>query len=84
MDELAPSTDDRRRAATARLNFLTLDPVRPQDVRPPILASWVRSRRRNLPADRIAVPYVADPDLDLPLTRSAKPVMQQLHQNLDG
>ncbi|MEU4286769.1 GAF domain-containing protein [Kribbella sp. NPDC026596] len=83
MDELA-ATDDSVRAATARLNFLTLDPVRPQDVRPPILASWVRSRRWNLPADRITLPYVADPDLDLPLTRSARPVLQQLHQNLDG
>lgn len=84
MDELAPSTEDNRRAATARLNFLTLDPVRKQDVRPPILASWVRSRRWNLPADRITLPYVADPDLDVPLTRSATPVLRQLHENLDG
>ncbi|TDW24502.1 sigma-54-dependent Fis family transcriptional regulator [Kribbella kalugense] len=84
MDELAPSMEDNRRAATARLNFLTLDPVRQQDVRPPILASWVRSRRWKLPADRITLPYVADPDLDLPLTRSARPVLQQLHENLDG
>jgi len=84
VDELAPSIEDNRRAATARLNFLTLDPVRPQDVRPPILASWVRSRRWKLPADRITLPYVADPDLDIPLTRSAAPVLRQLHQNLDG
>ncbi|MEU4195364.1 GAF domain-containing protein [Kribbella sp. NPDC026611] len=84
MDEIAPTAADNRRAATARLNFLTLDPVRTQDVRPPILASWVRSRRFKLPADRITLPYVADPDLDIPLTRSARPVLQQLHQNLDG
>ncbi|WP_371400478.1 siderophore-interacting protein [Kribbella sp. NBC_00662] len=84
MDEIAPSMEDNRRAATARLNFLTLDPVKTQDVRPPILASWVRSRRWNLPADRITLPYVADPDLDIPLTRSAAPVLRQLHQNLDG
>lgn len=84
MDEIEPSVEDSRRAATARLNFLTLDPVRPQDVRTSILASWVRSRRWNLPADRITLPYIADPDLDLPLTRSASPVLQQLHQNLDG
>ena len=38
----------------------------------------------NLPADRIDLPYVADPDLDLPLTRSARPVLRQLHENLDG
>ena len=84
MDELEPSTEDNQRAATARLNFLTLDPVRPQDVRPPILASWVRSRHFQLPADRITLPYVADPDLDLPLTRSARPILRQLHENLDG
>ncbi|RZT27677.1 transcriptional regulator of acetoin/glycerol metabolism [Kribbella sp. VKM Ac-2569] len=84
MDELAPSIMDNRRAATARLNFLTLDPVAPQDVRPPILASWVRSRHWNLPADRITLPYVADPDQDLPLTRSAGPVLRKLHENLDG
>src|SRR5205085_124441 len=50
VDELTPTPEDSRRAATARRNFLTLDPVEPQDVRPPILASWVRSRRWNLPA----------------------------------
>ena len=85
MDELAPSVEDSRRAAAARLNFLTLDPVRPQDVRPPILASWVRSRRHwHLPADRITLPFIEDPDLDIPLTRSARPVLQKLHENLDG
>src|SRR3954453_4291305 len=84
VDERAPSAEDNRRAATARLNFLTLDPVTSQDVRPPILASWVRSRLWNLPADRIMLPYVADPDLDVPLTRSAGPVLRQLHENLDG
>ncbi|MGW7680507.1 sigma-54-dependent Fis family transcriptional regulator [Kribbella sp. NPDC054772] len=84
MDELAPSLEDNRRTASARLNFLTLDPVKPQDVRPPILASWARSRRWNLPADRITLPYVADPDLDVPLTRSASGVLRQLHENLDG
>ncbi|MEV0787971.1 GAF domain-containing protein [Kribbella sp. NPDC050459] len=84
MDEHAPSAEENQRAAAARLNFLTFDPVRSQDVRPPILASWQRSRRWNLPADRITLPYVADPELDLPLTRSARPVLERLHENLDG
>jgi len=79
-----PTEDDSGRAAKARLNFLTLDPVGPKDVRPSILASWVRSRRWNLPADRISLPYVADPDLELPLSRSARPVLQQLHEHLAG
>ncbi|HWD82252.1 MAG TPA: GAF domain-containing protein [Kribbella sp.] len=84
MDELAPTADGNLRTATARLNFLTLDPVEPRDVRPPILASWVRSQHWKLPPDRIQLPYVADPDLDLPLTRSAGPVLRKLHENLDG
>ncbi|TWD82494.1 transcriptional regulator of acetoin/glycerol metabolism [Kribbella amoyensis] len=85
MDELAPlSGDDSRRAAKARLRFLTAEPVPPRDVRPPILASWLRARRMNLPADRIALPYIADPDPDLPLTRSARPVLQRLHEHLAG
>jgi transcriptional regulator of acetoin/glycerol metabolism len=84
VDELAPTADDNSRTATARLSFLTLDPVETRDVRPPILASWVRSQRWKLPADRIQLPYVADPDLDLPLTRSAGPVLRKLHENLDG
>jgi transcriptional regulator of acetoin/glycerol metabolism len=84
VDELAPTADDNIRTATARLHFLTLDPVEARDVRPPILASWVRSQRWKLPPDKIELPYVADPDLDLPLTRSAGPVLRKLHENLDG
>ncbi len=85
MDEDALSVEaDSRRAAQARLRFLTLDPVEPHQVRPSILASWVRSRRWNLPADRIALPYVADPDLEVPLARSARPVLQQLYEHLAG
>ncbi|NUR96749.1 MAG: Fis family transcriptional regulator [Kribbellaceae bacterium] len=84
MDELAPTADDNLRTAAARLNFLTFDPVEARDVRPPILASWVRSQHWNLPPDKIQLPYVADPDLDLPLTRSAGPVLRKLHENLDG
>ena len=71
-------------AAKARLSFLTLDAFPVGDVRRPVLASWVRSRRWNLPADRIDLPYVADPDLDLPLARSATPVLRRLHEHLDG
>jgi transcriptional regulator of acetoin/glycerol metabolism len=73
-----------RRTAEARLHFLTYDPFPVGDVRRPVLASWVRSRRRNLPADRIELPYVADPDLDQPLARSATPVLRRLHEHLDG
>ncbi|HZX03266.1 sigma-54-dependent Fis family transcriptional regulator [Kribbella sp.] len=84
MDELTPTADDNLRTAAARLHFLTLDPVEVRDVRPPILASWVRSQHWNLPPDRIQLPYVADPDLEIPLARSAAPVLRKLHENLDG
>ncbi|GAA0928538.1 helix-turn-helix domain-containing protein [Kribbella koreensis] len=84
MEELETVTADSPRTAGARLSFLTYDAFPVGDVRRPVLASWVRSRRRNLPADRIDLPYVSDPDLDQPLTRSADPVIMRLHEHLDG
>lgn len=84
MEELETASGDSGRTEQARLSFLTHDPFPVGDVRRPVLASWVRSRRRNLPADRIDLPYVADPDLDQPLARSADPVLLRLHEHLDG
>jgi sigma-54 dependent transcriptional regulator, acetoin dehydrogenase operon transcriptional activator AcoR len=77
----APDSD---RLAQTRERFLTRDPVEPQYVRDPILASWWRSREWNVPADRIELSYVRDPDLDTPLTRSAMPVLRHLRENVDG
>ena len=53
-------------------------------MRDPILASWWRSRDWNVPADRIELSYVRDPDMDTPLTRSAMPVLRHLRENVDG
>ncbi|MEV0286991.1 MULTISPECIES: GAF domain-containing protein [unclassified Kribbella] len=83
MDEVAPESGDSR-LAQARLRFLTYDAFPLGDVRRPVLASWVRSQRWNLPADRIDLPYVADPDLELPLARSATPVLSRLYEHLAG
>ncbi|MFI7063793.1 sigma-54-dependent Fis family transcriptional regulator [Kribbella sp. NPDC050124] len=83
MDEVVPESGDSR-LAQARLKFLTYDAFPASDVRRPILASWVRSQRWNLPADRIDLPYVTDPDLDLPLARSATPVLHRLYEHLAG
>jgi transcriptional regulator of acetoin/glycerol metabolism len=77
----APDSD---RLAQTRERFLTKEPVEPQHVRDPILASWWRSREWNVPADRIELSYVRDPDLDTPLTRSALPVLRHLRENVDG
>jgi len=75
---------DGGRLAQTRERFLTREPMDPHQVRDPILASWWRSRDWNVPADRIELSYVRDPDLDTPLTRSAMPVLRHLRENVDG
>jgi len=70
--------------AQARERFLTAEPIEPGQVRDTILASWRRSREWHVAADRIDLSYVRDPDLDTPLTRAALPVLQNLHENLQG
>ncbi|HEY7433226.1 MAG TPA: GAF domain-containing protein [Streptosporangiaceae bacterium] len=72
------------RLAKARERFLVSDPVKPGDVRGPILASWWRSLQWKVAADRVTLSYVRDPDMDTPLTRSALPVLKSLHENLEG
>lgn len=75
---------DGERVATVRERFLTAEPIEPNRVRDAILASWWRSRAWNVAADRIDLPYVRDPDLDTPLSRSAMPVLRKLLEHLDG
>jgi transcriptional regulator of acetoin/glycerol metabolism len=70
--------------AKARERFLTAESVEPYHVRDTILASWWRSRRSRVAADRIDLSYIRDPDLDTPLTRSAMPVLRSLRSALDG
>ena len=77
-------TPDRGGIAQNRERFLTREPVDPHEVRDPILASWWRSRDWNVPADRIELSYVRDPNLDTPLTRSAMPVLRHLRENVEG
>ncbi len=76
--------ESSERLAQTRERFLTREPVEPHQVRDPILASWWRSRDWNVPADRIELSYIRDPDLDTPLTRSALPVLRHLRENVDG
>jgi sigma-54 dependent transcriptional regulator, acetoin dehydrogenase operon transcriptional activator AcoR len=79
-----PEVSSDRRLARARERFLTGEPVEPGQVRDTILASWRRSRACHVAADRIDLSYIRDPDLDTPLTRTALPVLQNLHENLQG
>ena len=79
-----PEVRDDSRLARARERFLTGEPLEPGQVRDTILASWSRSREWHVAADRIDLSYVRDPDLDTPLTRTALPVLQNLHEDLQG
>src|ERR1700751_5286371 len=79
-----PALADSQGLAETRERFLTAESVKPSEVREPILASWWRSRQFKVAADRVALPYVRDPDLDTPLTRSALPVLRNLREHLEG
>jgi sigma-54 dependent transcriptional regulator, acetoin dehydrogenase operon transcriptional activator AcoR len=76
--------EDNDKLAKTREQFLTAEAVDPNQVRDAILASWWRSRRWNIAADRIDLPYLRDPDLDTPLSRSAMPILRHLREHLDG
>lgn len=78
-----PAVDGERLAEVREL-FLNAEPVPAHHVRDTILASWRRSRRLRVDADGVQLPYVREPDLDTPLTRSAMPVLKQLGGNLEG
>ncbi len=79
-----PALTDGKGLAQTRERFLTTESVGPGQVRDTILASWWRSRRWNVAADRIDLAYTGDPDLDTPLTRSALPVLRNLREHLEG
>ena len=77
-----PIQTDGDGLADTRVRFLTAEPVEPGRVRQRILASWRRSRESNVAADRIHMPYISDPNLETPLSRSAEPVLRQLNEQL--
>jgi sigma-54 dependent transcriptional regulator, acetoin dehydrogenase operon transcriptional activator AcoR len=79
-----PVPADAKGLADTRVRFLTAEPVESTNVRKSILASWLRSRRLDVPADRIDLPYVGRPHLDTPLIHSAAPVLRRLSDQLDG
>jgi transcriptional regulator of acetoin/glycerol metabolism len=70
--------------AEARDRFLAAEPVDRKVVREPILASWWRSREWRIAADRLDLSYLGAPDLETNLARAAEPVLQHLHEQLDG
>ncbi|HWH30108.1 MAG TPA: helix-turn-helix domain-containing protein [Mycobacteriales bacterium] len=68
--------------ARARSAFLSSEPFDPAAVRPPILASWSRSRERAVPVDGLSVPYRPDVDAETPLARAAARVLAELGDTL--
>jgi sigma-54 dependent transcriptional regulator, acetoin dehydrogenase operon transcriptional activator AcoR len=81
---IGPEVTKDTRLAQARERFLARELIGPGQVREVVLASWWRSRRWNVDAGHIDLPYVRDPDLDTPLTRNALPVLRDLCDNLHG
>jgi transcriptional regulator of acetoin/glycerol metabolism len=76
----AVTTDDH--VAHARERFLSRSTDDDFNVRRIILASWQRSRDNDIDVDRINVPYSHDRDIATPLLRSATPILDTLHQQL--
>ena len=79
-----PTPTDGDGVAVNRERFLTAEALEPAEVRDTILASWSRSRELKVAADRIELPYIRDPEVDTPLTRSAEPVLRTLREQLEG
>lgn len=81
------ATPDNGLIAQARERFLARDGdlvYAAADVRQLIVASWNRSRESHVEVDRVAVPFVRDPDLEAPLVRSAAPILDTLGAQLSG
>lgn len=72
----------------ARERFLGDDRFHPSAVdgvvRREIAASWERSRRAGVDATRLEVPYTTEVDVDGRLASCARPVLDQLEQQLSG
>jgi transcriptional regulator of acetoin/glycerol metabolism len=74
----------QRRLADARDRFLTSAEVDGAAVRDPILASWRRSQRLEIAADRLPAQRLRGWDEESPLLVAAAPVLRQLGEQLAG
>ena len=64
--------------ARARTSFLVHDPVPAGAVRPPILASWTRSKLFRVRPDALELPFEPGVDGDSLLVRAAEPVLRDI------
>ncbi|MBP2325129.1 transcriptional regulator of acetoin/glycerol metabolism [Kibdelosporangium banguiense] len=84
METTRPVPADDQTLARTRVRFLTAESIEREEVRDPILASWMRSRHGDVPADHIELPYLPEQNLDTPLIRAAEPVLARLGEQLEG
>ncbi|ANY09888.1 Fis family transcriptional regulator [Pseudonocardia sp. HH130630-07] len=77
MPASALSTAAAERIAAARVAFLHRDTVSADAVRPPILASWIRSRDMAVSSEQLDLPET-ECETDSPLTRAARPIVAEL------
>jgi sigma-54 dependent transcriptional regulator, acetoin dehydrogenase operon transcriptional activator AcoR len=74
----APARQGGADVASARTAFLVDDPVRPDSVRGPILASWTRSRLWHVRPDNVDLPSGPEQDGTSALVQAAEPVLRQI------
>ncbi|MCU1658336.1 MAG: Fis family transcriptional regulator [Pseudonocardiales bacterium] len=60
------------------------EPAESSRPRAAVLASWLRSRDRELGRAKTEMNYVGEPDVDTPFTRSAGQVLRRVCQQLNG
>jgi transcriptional regulator of acetoin/glycerol metabolism len=79
---MANDTDTAVGTRRAREQFLTAGALKDDRVAPGVLSSWRRSRALHVHPDRIELPYVRDPDPELPLVLAAAPVLRRIASDL--
>ncbi|TCK21114.1 sigma-54-dependent Fis family transcriptional regulator [Pseudonocardia endophytica] len=71
-----------RDAARARSAFFGRNVIDQSRVRAPIAASWQRARERHIDVDRVEQGTVADVDPDSILARAARPIIEDMAEQL--
>lgn len=77
-----PASPESGQLASARNAFLTDDGVDPGVVRPPILASWTRSRQWDVDSGHLELPYESETYRESLLLRVAKPILEEVADQL--
>jgi transcriptional regulator of acetoin/glycerol metabolism len=82
-DQLVPAAaPDSEALARARTSFLLDETTARGLVRPPIYASWTRSRLWQVSTERVEAPFDQDLELDTVLTRAADVVLAEVADQL--